>query len=116
MFARAVERGVARKSQPVIAVAAAPAKSLQIALWTGCVTKTKRTAELKDVVECDKRMEALKEAFAVSREQSEGKSILLFDDFCRSGATVGAITELLRKTGKVKAVGLLTQGHFRRIC
>ena len=39
-------------------------------------------------------MEALKDAFAVSRGQTEGKSILLFDDRYRSGASVSAITEL----------------------
>jgi hypothetical protein len=58
-------------------------------------------------------MEALTDACAVSREQSEGKSILLFDDLYRSGATVSAIRELLKNEGEVKAVSLLTPRHFR---
>jgi predicted amidophosphoribosyltransferase len=52
-------------------------------------------------------LEALKGAFSVSPEHTQGKSLLLFDDLHGSGATVSAITEAL-KAGGVKAVYLLT--------
>ena len=45
--------------------------------------------------------------------QTEGKGILLFDDLYRSGATVSAITALLKNEGKAKAVRLLTLTQTR---
>jgi predicted amidophosphoribosyltransferase len=77
----------------------------------------KRTPELKDVFDYDKRdkrMEALKDAFTVQPAQTSGKNLLLFDDLYRSGATVSAITELLKSQGKAKAVYLLTLTETRR--
>ncbi|MGH9662924.1 MAG: ComF family protein, partial [Bryobacteraceae bacterium] len=64
--------------------------------------------QLKDIVEYDKRMEALKGAFAISSEQTKGKNLLLFDDLHGSGATVRAVAELLKREGQAKAVYLLT--------
>ena len=87
---------IARKNQPVMAVATVLAEQLGIPLCTTCVTKTKRTPELKDVFDYDKRMETLKDAFTVQPAQPCGKNLLLFDDLYRSGATVSAITELLK--------------------
>jgi predicted amidophosphoribosyltransferase len=104
----------ARKNQPVTAVAMELAKQLGIPLCTACITKAKRTPELKDVFDYDKRMEALKDAFTVQPAQTGGKNLLLFDDLYRSGATVSAITELLKSQGKAKAVYLLTLTETRR--
>ena len=73
----------------------------------------KQTAQLKDLVEYDKRMAALEGAFAVDPGRTEGKEILLFDDLYRSGATVSAITNLLKKDGKAKTVRLLTLTRTR---
>jgi predicted amidophosphoribosyltransferase len=42
-------------------------------------------------------MEIVKQAFAAKREQSQGNSILLFDELYHSGATVSAIAELLKR-------------------
>ena len=53
-------------------------------------------------------MAALQSAFTVLQVRTEGKSILLFDDLYRSGATVSTITGLLGNEGKAKAVYLLT--------
>ena len=105
---------VARKSQPVIAVASGLAEHLRIPLCTTCLAKTKRTPELKDVFEYDKRMDALNDAFTVQPVRTSGKNLLLFDDLYRSGATVSAITELLKSQGKAKAVYLLTLTETRR--
>jgi predicted amidophosphoribosyltransferase len=106
---------IARKNQPVMAVATVLTEQLGIPLCTACVTKTKRTPELKDVFDYDKRMEALKDAFTVQPAQTSGKNLLLFDDLYRSGATVTAITELLKSQGKAKAVYLLTLTETRRM-
>ena len=58
-------------------------------------------------------MAALQSAFTVLQVRTEGKSILLFDDLYRSGATVSTITGLLRNEGKAKAVYLLTLTQTR---
>lgn len=103
-----VPPSVARKDQPVILVALAVAGRLNIPLCTSCLAKMKQTPQLKDIVEYDKRMEALQGAFAVLSEETKGKSFLLFDDLHGSGATVRAIEKLLRSAGQAKAVYLLT--------
>jgi len=106
---------IGRKSQPVIILATALAKQVKIPLCTECLSKTRRTPQLKDVFEYDKRREALKDAFVVSAMQTRGKRLLLFDDLYRSGATVSVITELLKKEGGAKAVYLLTLTETRRM-
>ncbi len=68
----------------------------------------KQTPQLKDITEYDKRMEALKDAFTVSPENTTGKSLLLFDDLYGSGATVRYIVDALKDLGHAKAVYLLT--------
>jgi len=103
-----VPPSVARKDQPVIAVANALAKRLQIPLCTSCLAKVKKTPQLKDLVEYDKRREALKDAFTVAQDQTKGKTLLLFDDLYGSGATVSHIVDVLKNQGGAKAVYLLT--------
>lgn len=103
-----VPPSVVRKNQPVLSVASALADRLKIPLCTTCISKVKQTPQLKDIVEYDKRAEALKDAFAVSPEQTRGKNLLLFDDLYGSGATARAIVECLQKQGGAKAVYLLT--------
>lgn len=97
-----------RRNQPVIAVATALAERAHIPLWTSCLSKVKETPQLKDIVEYDKRTEALKDAFTVAAEQTTGKRLLLFDDLYGSGATVSHIVEVLKNQGGAKAVYLLT--------
>lgn len=97
-----------RRNQPVIAVAKALAERMHIPLWTSCLSKVKKTPQLKDILEYDKRTEALKDAFTVAPEQTAGKNLLLFDDLYGSGATVSHIAEVLKKQGGAKAVYLLT--------
>jgi predicted amidophosphoribosyltransferase len=97
-----------RKNQPVTLVVTALSERLKIPVCTGCLAKVKRTPQLKDLVEYDKRVEALDGAFSVSTAQTKGKKFLLFDDLYGSGATVSAITKLLKGPGGAKAVYLLT--------
>jgi predicted amidophosphoribosyltransferase len=59
-------------------------------------------------------MAALEGAFTVAPDQTEGKDILLLDDLYRSGATVSAISNLLKHQGKAKAVRLLTLTKTRK--
>lgn len=103
-----VPPSLARKDQPVMLVGSALAERLKIPLCTECLAKVKQTPQLKDIVEYDKRTEALKDAFTVSFDDTKGKHLLLFDDLHGSGATVRAIVELLRGAGQAKTVYLLT--------
>ncbi len=103
-----VPPSLVRRNQPVLAVASALAERVHIPLWTSCLAKVKKTPQLKDVLEYDKRTEALRDAFAVKAEQTRDKSLLLFDDLFGSGATVSHIAEVLKGQGGAKAVYLLT--------
>lgn len=97
-----------RAFQPVIAVAKGVSKFTGIKLCTDCVVKIKKTPELKDIYEFSKRIEILKDAYAVAKREVEGRNILLFDDLYRSGATLNAITQALKDKGKAKEVYALT--------
>lgn len=103
-----------RAFQPVIAVAKGVSKFTGIKLCTDCVVKIKKTPELKDIYEFSKRIEILKNAYAVAKREVEGRNILLFDDLYRSGATLNAITQALKDKGKAKEVYALTLTITRR--
>lgn len=103
-----------RAFQPVIAVAKGVSKFTGIKLCTDCVVKIKKTPELKDIYEFSKRIEILKDAYAVAKREVEGRNILLFDDLYRSGATLNAITRALKDKGKAKEVYALTLTITRR--
>jgi competence protein ComFC len=104
-----------RKHQPVIAVAALLSTALGVPMCEGCVTKIKSTAQLKDVFDYEQRATILKDAFAVDTKKTEGKHLLLIDDLYRSGATVGAIAQLLTSQGAARAVYLLTLTQTRKL-
>ena len=103
-----------RAFQPVIAVAKGVSKFTGIKLCTDCVVKIKKIPELKDIYEFSKRIEILKDAFAVARREVEGRNILLFDDLYRSGATLNAITQAFKDKGKAKEIYALTLTMTRR--
>jgi predicted amidophosphoribosyltransferase len=94
----------ARKHQPVIGVARALSEYLRVPLCGGCLAKIKSTGQLKDVFDYAKRAEILKDAFSVDAAKTKGKRLLLIDDLYRSGATAGAIAQLLTITGGARAV------------
>lgn len=98
----------------MIAVAKGVSKFTGIKLCTDCVVKIKKTPELKDIYEFSKRVEILKDAYAVAKREVEGRNILLFDDLYRSGATLNAITQSLKDKGKAKEVYALTLTMTRR--
>lgn len=103
-----VPPSVTRKGQPVMLIGTVLSERIGVRLCTTCITKVKRTPQLKDLVEYDKRVAALKDAFALRPAHTKGRSLLLFDDLHGSGATVRAIVKLLKTEGQAKAVYLLT--------
>ena len=96
-----------RKNQPVMLIVTALSERLKIPVCTECLSKIKKTPQLKDITEYHERVEALEGAFSVSADHTRGRRLLLFDDLYGSGATVSAITGAL-KEGGARAVFLLT--------
>lgn len=63
----------------------------------------------------ENRTELLEGLYSVERAHTQRKSVLLFDDLYRSGATLKAITELLMTQGRAGAVRVLTITRTRSI-
>lgn len=93
-----------RAFQPVPLLAEGIARTLGIDVCADCVVKVKETAELKDIFNFQERLRILKDAFEIRDPVVAGRSILLFDDLYRSGATLNAVTRILQQEGKVKNV------------
>ncbi len=89
-------------------IANALSERVKIPVCMECLSKVRKTPQLKDITEYHKRVEVLGGAFRVSPELTKGARLLLFDDLYGSGATVTEITELLKGTGGAKTVYLLT--------
>lgn len=102
-----------RSSQPVLQVANALGKKLGVPVLDACISKSKRTPQLKDVYNYEERRKLLEGAFTVNHDQTAGKSLLLFDDLYRSGATMNAVARELTKAGKAKEVLVLALTHTR---
>lgn len=85
-----------------------------IPLLRSCVSKIKKTGQLKDIFGKSERAEALDGAFAVSKRQSCGKRLLVFDDLYRSGATASAVCNLLTREGGAAEIFLLTLTRTRK--
>ena len=61
-----------------------------------------------------KRDEILAGAFAVDRKQTQTRTLLVFDDLFRSGATAAAVTRLLLSDGAAAQAYLLTLTQTRK--
>ncbi len=90
-----------RPYQPVTEIATALGARLNVLVRAGYVIKTKVTPELESVYDYNARLALLENAFSIQDQSLKGKSILLFDDLYRSGATLTAITNLLYSEAKV---------------
>src|SRR5579863_3604117 len=101
-----------RKRQPVLEVATAISDRTGIGLCLDGLVKVKQTPQLKDVFDFKERVAALEGAFTVEKAKIQGKSVLLFDDLFRSGATMNSITECLI-TGGAEVVYALTLTRTR---
>lgn len=101
-----------RAEQPVFILADALGNRLGLPVGTNAVTKTKQTAQLKNIYDYGERMHVLDDAFsadpAVLLEQR-----VLFDDLYRSGATMNSVTKALREQGKAAEVYALAVTRTR---
>lgn len=96
-----------RAVQPVLVLAKAISQRLGMPL-ADCVMRTRDIPELKNVFDLDERAKLLEGLHAVDKSVTQDKSVLLFDDLYRSGATMNAITTELYMTGEVTDVFALT--------
>lgn len=103
-----------RRVQPVLILANGIGKALDLPV-SDCVSATRPTTQLKGVMDPEKRKELLEGLYTVERGRTQGKSVLLFDDLYRSGATMNAITELLMTEGRAEAVRVLAITRTRSI-
>jgi predicted amidophosphoribosyltransferase len=97
-----------RSEQPVILIARAVGKRNKIPVSEDCVWKIRETPQLKNALEYDQRWRLLDGAFDVDSALVTGKTLLLFDDLYRSGATMNAITSALYDKGRAKEIFALT--------
>jgi predicted amidophosphoribosyltransferase len=104
-----------RREQPVILIARAIRERTGIAVSEDCVWKARDTAQLKNVFDFDERSRLLDGAFELDSSVTKGKTVLLFDDLYRSGATLNAVTGLLYDRGGVKDVLALALTRTRRL-
>ena len=103
-----------RLFQPVPHIAKGIALKLGIDVLEKCVVKVKDTPELKDIFDFKKRLCILENAFKIRNPDVGERTVLLFDDLYRSGATLNVVTRLLREKGKVRDVYTLTLTITRR--
>ena len=97
-----------RTFQPVPALAQAIAETLGVSCCTDCVVKVRETPKLKNVFGPSERLKLLGDAFAVSKTAMVGRSVLLFDDLYRSGATLQAVSAALLENAQVNSLYVLT--------
>ena len=96
-----------RSVQPVMLIASALGQRIGLPV-VECVAKAKSIPQLKNIFDLDERLKALEGAHSIDIEATKNKSVLLFDDLYRSGATMNAITTMLYEQGKAANVFALT--------
>ena len=97
-----------RRYQPVVELAKKVAELSNILLDLSTLKKVKSTSQLKEIVDIEERKKVLEGAFDIQENVFRNKNVLLFDDLYRSGATLKAITEVIKNKGKAKNVLVLT--------
>jgi predicted amidophosphoribosyltransferase len=103
-----------RRSQPVFLLADALGKRLSLEVRIDAVTKIRRTPQLKNVYDYDDMAKMLDGALRADSSVVQGRSILLFDDLYRSGATMNAAAKVLTAEGQAAAVHALALTRTRR--
>lgn len=93
-----------RGFQPVIVLAEKLASTLGVRFCGDCVTKIKNIPQLKNVYDASKRRNLLSGVFQVDSSKIREKSVLLFDDLYRSGATLNEVFSSLQNSGTVKHI------------
>jgi competence protein ComFC len=110
-----VPPSTSRKEQPVILLAHAIGDRIGIPVFEDCVWKIRETSQLKNVFDFDERTRLLDGAFEIDRSATNGKTVLLFDDLYRSGATLNEVNSLLYDRGGAKDVLALALTRTRRL-
>lgn len=110
----AVPPSTIRQFQPVVALALAIGKMLNLQAPTDYLIKSRKTTALKGVNDTQKRHAELQGAFKAVDERFRGGHVLLFDDLFRSGETLNAICDTLISQGKVGKISVLTVTMTRR--
>jgi len=103
----------ARPKQPLFQIADEIGKLLGTPVDKTSVRKTSATPELKNLDQT-KRIEALAGAHSIEGQALSGRRVLLLDDLYQSGATLNAITILLKGAGGAAAVFALALTRARK--
>lgn len=91
--------------QPVQEIAKGVGAQLGVAYRDDLIHKTKETPQLKNVFDFNERSKLLESAYSIQQPLLlNGKTVLLFDDLYRSGATMNAIADALYAQGQVANV------------
>lgn len=102
-----------RTFQPVVKIAELLSGSLRWEFASDSVRKNKSTPELKNVYDYHERLTLLEDAFEMTGVSVKQRTVLLFDDLYRSGATLNAITAALLDKGGAAAVHVLALTRTR---
>ena len=106
---------IARPFQPVQELAVAIGQHIGLPVLTDVLVKTRDIRALKDVSDPAERRQLLRNAFQVDDLVFRGKSVLLFDDLYRSGATLEEITRTLHSQGGAARVYVLVLTRTRTL-
>lgn len=103
-----------RKIQPVLAIAQALAKRINVPVLDNVLQKQTGGQELKNVNDPQARQALLKTSLTLNPKANlAGKNILLLDDLYRSGSTLTVATDILYQQAKVKNVFVLVMTKTR---
>lgn len=103
-----------RKIQPVLAIAQALAKQINVPVLDNVLQKQTGGQELKNVDDPQARQTLLKTFLTLNPKANlAGKNILLLDDLYRSGSTLTIATDILYQQAKVKNVFVLVMTKTR---
>ncbi len=103
-----------RKIQPVLAIAKALAKRINVPVLDNILQKQTGGQELKNVDDSQARQALLETSLTLNPKANlAGKNILLLDDLYRSGSTLTVATDILYQQAKVKNVFVLVMTKTR---
>ncbi|WGZ92555.1 MAG: ComF family protein [Candidatus Thiothrix putei] len=103
-----------RKIQPVLVIAQALAKRINVPVLDNALQKQTGGQELKNVDDPQERQALLKTSLTLNPNANlAGKNILLLDDLYRSGSTLTVATDILYQQANVKNVFVLVMTKTR---
>lgn len=102
-----------RSFQPVPELAKKVAELSNISLDLETLKKTKSTSQLKKIEDPYEREKILEDVFEIKENAFSNQNVLLIDDLYRSGATLKAITKVIKEKGKARNVLVLTATKTR---